>query len=161
MATPLSLTKISIKDSSSWYTFLNLIYPIGSLYFSSNSTSPATRFGGTWSTLADGRYLMLNGWGTGGNNTIKVDNMPTHKHALSVNYARAGWTGTSPGAYMTFDGTNKFGEYCTVNGWSNISDATNDHPQPISYVGGGQSLLSAISFSLLLVQNSLVSKVVV
>ena len=83
MATPLSLTKISIKDSSSWYTFLNLIYPIGSLYFSSNSTSPATRFGGTWSKLTDGRYLMLNGWGTGGNNTIKVDNMPSHTHMPS------------------------------------------------------------------------------
>ena len=33
----------SIK-SSDWET----IYPIGSIYMSANSTSPATLFGGTW-----------------------------------------------------------------------------------------------------------------
>lgn len=77
-----TLAKISIKDSRSWNSFLDLIYPIGSLYFSSNSTSLATRFGGTWSTLADGRYLRLNTWGTGGNNTMTVDQMPNHYHTV-------------------------------------------------------------------------------
>lgn len=76
-----SLANISIKDSSSWNTLLNLIYPVGSLYFSSSSTSPSSRFGGTWSSLADGRYLRLTSWGTGGNNTMTVDQMPSHYHA--------------------------------------------------------------------------------
>ena len=156
-----SLTKISIKDSSSWNSFLDLIYPIGSLYFSSNSTSPATRFGGTWSALHastanSARYLKLGPWGAGGDNTILVDNMPSHKHALSVNYAWSGWSGTSPGAYMTFDGPDKFGEYCVKNGWSNINSATNDHPQPISNVGGGQGLLSLLPLRLLLVSHRLI-----
>lgn len=80
-----SLTKISIKDSSSWNSFLDLIYPIGSLYFSSNSTSPGSRFGGTWTTLhADStnnaRHLKLGPWGSGGNNTMTVSQMPIHSH---------------------------------------------------------------------------------
>ena len=84
-----SLTKISIKDSSSWNSFLDLIYPTGSLYFSSNSTSPATRFGGTWSALYassanSARYLKLGPWGAGGDNTITVDNMPSHNHSFSA-----------------------------------------------------------------------------
>ena len=78
-----SLAKISIKDSSSWNTFLDLIYPIGSLYFSSNSTSPSFIFGGTWTKITDGRYLMLNGWGTGGNNVITREQMPSHTHMPS------------------------------------------------------------------------------
>lgn len=32
---------------------LDLIYPVGSLYWSSNSTNPATLFGGTWTQIAD------------------------------------------------------------------------------------------------------------
>lgn len=43
-----TLASISIKDNSTWNTYLNLIYPIGSVYISYTSTSPATRFGGTW-----------------------------------------------------------------------------------------------------------------
>lgn len=47
-----TLANISIKDSSSWNTYLNLIYPVGTLYFSYTSTSPANRFGGSWSAIS-------------------------------------------------------------------------------------------------------------
>ena len=36
----------------------NQLYPVGSLYFSTNSTSPATIYGGTWERYGKGRTLV-------------------------------------------------------------------------------------------------------
>ncbi len=38
----------------------NVIYPVGSIYMSVNSTSPATLFGGTWSQIQD-TFLLAAG----------------------------------------------------------------------------------------------------
>lgn len=47
---------------------VDLIYPVGSMYFSVSSTSPATLFGGTWERI-NGYYLYAgNGGNTGGSN---------------------------------------------------------------------------------------------
>ena len=79
-----TLADISIKDSSSWNTYLNLIYPVGSVYSSYTSTSPASRFGGTWTAIT-GTFPYYNaGTGTGGSNshTLTVAEMPSHNHSL-------------------------------------------------------------------------------
>lgn len=79
-----TLANINIKDSSSWNTYLNLIYPVGSVYISYTSTSPATRFGGTWSSIT-GRFPYFNaGIGTDGSNTVTLTTlqMPSHTHSL-------------------------------------------------------------------------------
>lgn len=81
---PTTLAKISIKDTSSWYTYLNLIYPVGSVYFASNNTSPATRFGGTWAAISNSKYLRLvNSYTTGGqsDNKIPTASLPSHTHS--------------------------------------------------------------------------------
>ena len=46
-----------ILDSSNW---LNKVYPLGSLYLTTDSTSPAARFGGTWTQIKD-RFLLAAG----------------------------------------------------------------------------------------------------
>lgn len=84
-----------------WYTcngkssndLLNAVYPVGSIYMSVNSQSPATLFGGTWEQLKD-RFLIgagssyTNG-STGGatththttaGHTLTVNEMPSHQH---------------------------------------------------------------------------------
>lgn len=72
---------------------VDLIYPVGSIYMSSASISPATLFGGTWVQLKD-RFLLAGGTTykpgtTGGaaththttaNHTLTVNEIPAHSH---------------------------------------------------------------------------------
>ena len=37
--------------------FIDMIYPVGSIYMSANATSPETLFGGTWESIG-GRFLL-------------------------------------------------------------------------------------------------------
>ena len=69
----------------SWVNLLDIVYPIGAIYFSRNSTSPASIIGGSW-TQIQGAVLGAIGEsisnGYGGDKTISVDQMPKHKHSV-------------------------------------------------------------------------------
>lgn len=82
-------------------TLLDLTYPVGSVYISVSSTSPATLFGGTWVAFATGRTLVgINTSDTdfktvektGGEKTHKltVNEMPSHTHDMSLSLQRYG-----------------------------------------------------------------------
>ena len=62
-----------VRNAAKPSTIVNLIYPVGSIYMSVNSTSPATLFGGTWQRIT-GRFLLAatDGGATGGNSTASV-----------------------------------------------------------------------------------------
>lgn len=56
--------------------FVDMIYPIGSIYMSTSSTSPESLFGGTWESI-DGRFLLGAGdsytvGSTGGQSSVKL-----------------------------------------------------------------------------------------
>ena len=73
---------------------LDRIQPVGSLYFSTNSTSPASLFGGTWERYAQGRVMVsasdtdtdFTVGKTGGEktHTLTVDELASHSHDISV-----------------------------------------------------------------------------
>lgn len=68
-------------------------YPVGSVYISYVSTSPASLFGGTWTAIT-GVFPYFNaGTGTGGSNThtLTVAEMPAHTHSVS----NSNWSTTS------------------------------------------------------------------
>lgn len=96
-----SVTKSDVVD---W------VYPVGSIYMSVSSTSPATLFGGSWTQLKD-RFLLgagstYSGGSTGGasTKTLTTANLPSHTHpqyvglssggSTSVNHDYSGWTST-------------------------------------------------------------------
>ena len=62
---------------------LDLVYPIGSVYVSTDSTSPATRFGGTWEQIKD-RFLYCTNSSleTGGSKKITYQQLPPHSHGF-------------------------------------------------------------------------------
>lgn len=79
---------------------LLLAYPVGSYYWSNNSTDPAKLFGGTWTQIKD-RFVYAAGSkpveATGGEEThsLSVDEMPVHSHAVTVYSGQKGG-----GAYL-------------------------------------------------------------
>lgn len=82
-ATAADSNKLSGKT---WAERLLDIYPIGSIYMSVSSISPASMFGGTWEQI-EGRFLLAAGstytaGSTGGEaeHTLTVDEMPKHAH---------------------------------------------------------------------------------
>lgn len=116
-----------------WYAWENEAlrpYPVGAIYMSLDSTSPAILFGGTWERIL-GRFLLAAydgagyyGGNTGGEATHKltVDEMPSHSHTPK------GW------AYQVkVDGSSSIvaltSDYTTVDNWS----------PPTNAVGGGQA----------------------
>lgn len=80
--------------------FINLVYPVGSIYMSVNNVSPSTLFGGSWEKIED-TFLLASGstftlGQTGGeiNHTLTIDEMPSHGHDIYVD-KNTGVTGQS------------------------------------------------------------------
>lgn len=69
---------------------INLIYPVGSIYITTNEISPSTLFGGTWEQIQD-RFLLSAGstyraGNSGGAATVALttNQLPSHSHSSSL-----------------------------------------------------------------------------
>lgn len=72
-------------------SLVNLIYPVGSYYFSSINTSPQILFGGTWEQVKD-KFILAAGdtytvGSTGGSatHTLTLNEIPSHRHTTGPN----------------------------------------------------------------------------
>ena len=108
-------------------SLLNLVYPVGSVYMSLNSTSPASLFGGTWTQITN-RFLLAAGssysaGSTGGASTVTLttSQIPSHSHGLLVD--KSGYTG----------GGNAGAKLSWGTGYTSYDTAA------IAYTGGGGS----------------------
>lgn len=81
-----------LKTPGGIKSFLDAVYPVGSIYMSVKATNPGTLFGGTWVAIAQGRCLVGVNTSdndfktpekTGGEKTHKltVAEMPSHSHS--------------------------------------------------------------------------------
>lgn len=63
-------------------------YPVGSLYISYKSDSPAELFGGSWVQIKDVFLRAANDVNTGGSDTksLTVTNMASHNHGGRINW---------------------------------------------------------------------------
>lgn len=116
-------------------------YPVGAIYMSTSSTSPASFFGGTQERIKD-RFLLAAGdtyaaGRTGGEATHKltIDEMPSHTHVLNIGWgdgatdSGAGKTkgGNSPQSRWTANYTggsaahNNMPPYLSVYMWKRVS----------------------------------------
>ena len=91
---------------------LEYVYPVGAIYISVNSTSPADLFGGTWERIQDRMLLGAgstysagntggaasvsytpagsNSGGSVGNTTLTVDQIPSHNHSFTGSAVTSG-----------------------------------------------------------------------
>ena len=75
---------------------IDIIYPVGSIYFTASVVSPSTSIGGTWVRYAQGKCLFgvddadtdfaLETTGGEKEHTLTVAEMPSHTHTLDDNY---------------------------------------------------------------------------
>lgn len=115
---------------STWTNILDLVYPTGSVYVAYTSTSPATRFGGTWTAITD-RFLIGAGssyaggaWGGEATHTLSQEEMPWHKH---TDNSRITWS-------------SEDGEGIIYPGWSHATKIRVDSVTvETAAAGGGQA----------------------
>ena len=92
---------------------LDLIYPIGSIYWSKNATNPSYLFGGTWVQLKDkfilaaGDTYKINTSGGAATHTLTSTQLPAHTHGVgTLNVAGAFEIRHSGGGGTVLAGTN-------------------------------------------------------
>lgn len=113
---------------------LDLVYPVGSVYISYNSASPAALFGGTWEQI-QGRFLLASSesypaGSTGGEVTVTLteNQIPSHTHAIGKNGEMFFYMGGSAGEVTAgFEGGHM---------WENVNKG---RAYTTSIIGGGQS----------------------
>lgn len=137
-------------------TLLNLIYPVGSIYMSVSSTSPATFLGGTWEQIKD-QFLLATGstyaaGSTGGSATKNISH--AHGELNGRNGTLAAAIGSSNGnpTLIGFEATNEqdvtigkpsysvsgasytsggaFNHWTTIYGASSVGGSTNLNIMP-------------------------------
>jgi hypothetical protein len=111
--------------------FLDLTYPIGSIYISTNNTNPSELFGGTWIAWGGGRviagvdsnqtefntvektggakYTVFTPSGTVQGHTLTINEMPSHGHYVPQQYLHR----------LDSDDNNfvNYGQNGTLGGW--------------------------------------------
>ncbi len=81
-----------IGKANSMTSLVDAVYPIGSIFISTNSTNPSNYFPGTtWSSYASGRTLLgvsssHSAGSTGGSETVTLttSNLPPHTHDVGI-----------------------------------------------------------------------------
>lgn len=112
-------------NTSSRLLTIDDIYPVGSIYLTAGSTSPAVLFGGTWIQISQGRTLIGAGIGTDANNveqtftsgstggeylhTLIVDEIPAHTHTYYRSYAPGNDAGGDGVTYHRSESSNNSG----------------------------------------------------
>ncbi len=142
---------------------VDLIYPVGSIYLSVDSASPASLFGGTWEPVS-GQFLLASGDGytagnTGGEeaHTLTSDEMPVHHHSGSTDSdgSHSHSYGSGKYVHLTTDGDTGADTYSGnisgsgyklprskdsenySHGSSTASGGSHTHSFTTGYAGGG------------------------
>lgn len=77
-------------NNQTWAQMLKTVYPVGAVYLSTSSTSPASLFGGTWEQMKDRFLLGAGGTYTAGSTggaatvTLTTSQIPSHDHKLQL-----------------------------------------------------------------------------
>lgn len=137
-----------------WVNLLDIIYPVGSLYFTNNDTSPAAIVGGSWTKIEEAaiRSGDIVGYVGADEHAITTNEMPAHKHSASGSTGSAGGhshemyvkTNAASGSsrqVIQYSSDNSGGEWK----WSSSNASAGSHTHSVSVsinnTGGGERCL--------------------
>ena len=113
--------------------FLTAIYPVGSLYFSTTSISPASIIGGTWSSISDACIAAQGAtYGSAASYSGSDTNVPSHAHNADSsddawNYTkiniRSGVSGKLTCSAGVSGATTRYG-YLSSGGYDDLSNSS-------------------------------------
>ena len=85
------MATIKYKNGSNWVNAALAFYPVGAIYLSYTSVTPADLFGGTWSSITTGvlRAKASNSTASSDSFTIGANNLPAHRHLMCQGSANA------------------------------------------------------------------------
>lgn len=95
------MPQLYYKENDTWAEYYGSM-PIGSVYMSYNSTSPANIFGGTWTRITNavirGNSGSTHGYVGSDTVTLTADNIPYHNHSINIYASR----GTNVGSNYSY-----------------------------------------------------------
>lgn len=95
------MPQLYYKENGTWAEYYGSM-PIGSVYMSYNSTSPATIYGGTWTRITSAVIRGNSGSTTGyqGSDTVTltVNQIPSHSHEISFSSLKVNISGGGRGS---------------------------------------------------------------
>ena len=133
-----SMSNAKVYYYANGYSGAMAAYPVGSYYWSSNSTSPALLFGGTWEqvkdrfVLAAGDDYTVNATGGEATHTLIEDEMPSHSHIVSNYMSAVGWSGASPS--RSYLNNNNDGYVGSTDPWSKPTGGGQAHNNMPPYI---------------------------
>lgn len=140
------MSHLKYKKDGSWIDYATDIYPVGSVYLTYNTTSPATLFGGTWTRVGDsldeggliGFYCesskndggydnigTMAGW-----TQISLSHMPSHQHKITLTKDAFGVSGASN--YVLMDTTQRNPLTSTGQYTSSVGSSQNFYPRHVT-----------------------------
>ena len=122
------LGDLTINNTS----IIDLIYPVGSIYMSTNDVNPSTYLGGTWEAWGSGRvpigvdtsqeeFDQVEKTGGEKTHTLTENEMPRHRHIVG-NYNEGGVENPEFGAFAQQGGS--------IGWWSNINTSYKGNSEP-------------------------------
>jgi hypothetical protein len=128
--------KTNTSYDTEWIQINDKIYPVGAIYLSVNSTSPASIFGGTWKQIKD-RFMLACGdtysaGSTGGEaqHKLTVNEMPNHVHQYAADYTDGGGASNTKGEVWALKQTSAQGD--GIGSWAFGTDTADR----FGYTGG-------------------------
>lgn len=140
---------VALQAITDFSSLANKTYPIGSLYWSSKSTSPASLFGGTWTQVKD-KFALAAGstyaaGSTSGEAThlLQLSELPSHNHGGASGTPSNNTSGASSGS----TGNNSVGHTHSIPALSGTAASNGAHTHTISgYNNYGGSTYSSGKF---------------
>ena len=116
---------------SSNQTLDDLVFPVGFIYQSTSSTSPASLYGGSWERI-QGRFLLgtsssysVSSTGGEAEHTLSINEMPRHSHYVQ--------------AYRWNDGSSTINGYLPTTSQAAGSVMVTQDPVPLNFQGESKS----------------------
>lgn len=122
-------------------------YPVGSLFWSKNSTSPASRFGGSWARVKDvfalaagSTYVAGTSGGTAAH-LLTISEMPSHNHVSPTGKPSTNTSGASSGS----TGNNSVGHTHSIPALSGTAASNGAHTHTLAggTTGNSSSVIRA------------------